>query len=142
MSLHACTIAFLFARTPPTHRFFSMCLPKGQEAELAGFFVYCTQILAWLPPLIFSLLVDANVPQKYGVIASSFGFVVGILFLSCTASWEEIVAEADQNKDLDLIVDDNSGVAVQDEVIHQGPGIDSRPTHQGSWVVDEQVVTT
>lgn len=128
MSLHACTIAFLFARTPPTHRFFSMCLPKGQEAELAGFYVYCTQILAWLPPLIFSLLVEANVPQKYGVIATSFGFVVGIMFLSCTASWEEILAEADHNKGLDLILDEKY-VAMKDEGI-QGPGDGTRPNNE------------
>jgi Na+/melibiose symporter-like transporter len=105
-----------------------MCLPKGQEAELAGFYVYCTQILAWLPPLIFSLLVEANVPQKYGVIATSFGFVVGIMFLSCTASWEEILAEADHNKGLDLILDEKY-VAMKDEGI-QGPGDGTRPNNE------------
>lgn len=71
-----------------------MILPQGQEAELAGFFVYCTQILGWLPPLIFSLMIEADVDYKYGVIATSFGFVISIGFLSCAASWPEIVKEA------------------------------------------------
>mmetsp|Transcript_25344 Transcript_25344/g.44488 ORF Transcript_25344/g.44488 Transcript_25344/m.44488 type:complete len:109 (+) Transcript_25344:1627-1953(+) len=79
-----------------------MCLPKGQEAELAGFFVYCTQILGWLPPLLFSFLVQADVSQKYGVIVSAFGFVAAILLLSCTGSWEDIVAEAERNAAVDL----------------------------------------
>lgn len=73
-----------------------MVLPRGQEAELAGFFVYCTQILGWLPPLLFSILVENDVDYKYGVIVTSFGFVVSISLLSCTASWPEIVKEAQE----------------------------------------------
>lgn len=72
-----------------------MCLPRGQEAELAGFFVYCTQILGWLPPLLFSILVENDVAQKYGVVISAFGFVTAIGFLSCAAPWPEIVKEAE-----------------------------------------------
>mmetsp|Transcript_44967 Transcript_44967/g.109217 ORF Transcript_44967/g.109217 Transcript_44967/m.109217 type:complete len:673 (-) Transcript_44967:2423-4441(-) len=77
--------------------FFSMCLPKGQEAELSGFFVYCTQILGWLPPLLFSIMNENGIDQKYGVIITTFGFVVSIALLSCTASWDEIVEEANRN---------------------------------------------
>jgi hypothetical protein len=77
-------------------RFFSMCLPRGQETELAGFYVYCTQILSWLPPLLFTVLIEANVAYKYGVILTSFGFVVSIGFLSCAAPWPEIVKEAEE----------------------------------------------
>lgn len=79
---------------PTENLFFSMCLPKGQEAELAGFFVYCTQILAWLPPLLFTILVEANVAQKWGVIVTSFGFFVAICLLMLTGSWDVIVEEA------------------------------------------------
>jgi Na+/melibiose symporter-like transporter len=68
---------------------------------------YCTQILSWLPPLIFTLLVQHDVDQKYGVIAVSFGFGVAVLLLSCTASWDEILAEAGNNKDLHFGSDDD-----------------------------------
>ena len=78
---------------PTENLFFSMCLPKGQEAELAGFFVYCSQILSWLPPLIFTLLVEVNVSQKYGVIVVSTFFLVAVGLLMCTCSWDEIVEE-------------------------------------------------
>ncbi|KAL3929238.1 MAG: hypothetical protein SGARI_004810 [Bacillariaceae sp.] len=88
---------------PTENLFFSMCLPKGQEAELAGFYVYCTQILSWLPPLLFSVLVQADVPQKWGVVATAFGYAVSIMFLSCTGSWEEILEEAAHNKDVNLV---------------------------------------
>ena len=74
--------------------FFSMCLPKGQEAELAGFFVYCTQILGWLPPLIFSAMVEAGVDQNYGVMSVTVFFFIAIGILSCAAPWPEILKEA------------------------------------------------
>jgi Na+/melibiose symporter-like transporter len=64
---------------------------------------YCTQILAWLPPLIFTLLVQNEVDQKYGVISVSFGFLAAVLLLSCTSSWDEILAEADHNKNVHLL---------------------------------------
>jgi MFS-type transporter involved in bile tolerance (Atg22 family) len=76
--------------------FFSMVLPKGQEAELTGSFIYCTQILAWLPPLLFTILVENDVAQKWGVVVTSFGFLVAAGLLTMTAPWEDIVKEAQQ----------------------------------------------
>jgi MFS transporter, UMF1 family len=77
---------------PTENLFFSMILPHGQEAELSGFFVYCTQILGWLPPLIFSILVDNNVSQTYGVMSLSIYFFIAILLLSRAAPWSDILA--------------------------------------------------
>jgi MFS-type transporter involved in bile tolerance (Atg22 family) len=79
---------------PTENLFFSMCLPKGQEAELAGFFVYCTQILGWLPPLLFTILVEQSVHQKYGVIVTASFLLVAAALLRCAAPWDEIVAES------------------------------------------------
>jgi MFS-type transporter involved in bile tolerance (Atg22 family) len=84
---------------PTENLFFSMCLPKGHEAELSGFYVYCTQILGWLPPLIFSLLVSNDVSQKYGVMSVTVFFLVAIGLLSCAAPWDEIVDEVSQSID-------------------------------------------
>lgn len=78
---------------------------------------YCTQILGWLPPLIFTILVQSDVDQKFGVISTSFGFLVSVFFLSCAASWDEILAEADHNKDLDLAGDDVHGVVKKDVLL-------------------------
>lgn len=59
-----------------------MLLPRGQEAELSGFYVYCTQILGWLPPLIFSVMVESNIDQKFGILAVQSFFGVAIVLLS------------------------------------------------------------
>ena len=71
----------------------SLCIPMGKEAELAGFFVYCTQILGWLPPLIFSLLVESDVSQGVGVMVISSFFLVAIAFMSMTGPWQVIIDE-------------------------------------------------
>eukprot|EP00535_Pseudo-nitzschia_heimii_P003535 CAMPEP_0197185704 /NCGR_PEP_ID=MMETSP1423-20130617/12484_1 /TAXON_ID=476441 /ORGANISM="Pseudo-nitzschia heimii, Strain UNC1101" /LENGTH=492 /DNA_ID=CAMNT_0042636837 /DNA_START=91 /DNA_END=1569 /DNA_ORIENTATION=- len=74
--------------------FFSMCLPNGQEAEFAGFFVYCTQILVWLPPLLFTISLESGLEQKYGLIVASTFFLLAAGVLMFAASWDEIVEEA------------------------------------------------
>merc|ERR1712224_807908 len=84
---------------PTGNLFFSMCLPKGQEAEFAGFWVYCSQILAWLGPLLFSLLVTYDVEQKYGVAVVASGFLIGCRFLTFTGTWDEILLEAEYGRD-------------------------------------------
>ena len=78
---------------PVEHLFFSMCLPKDQEAEFSGFFVYCSQILGWLPPLIFTIMVEANVGQTYGVIAASGFLLLAAGIISCAAPWPEILED-------------------------------------------------
>ena len=85
----------------PTERlFFSMIVPHGLEAELSGFYVYCTQIIGWLPPLVFSILVEANVDQGYGVIAISGFALIAVALLSMAASWSEILADTEEEKSI------------------------------------------
>ena len=67
---------------PTQNLCFSLLLPRGQEAELSGFYVYCTQILGWLPPLIFSIMVESNIDQKYGILVVQLFFGVAIVLMS------------------------------------------------------------
>jgi MFS-type transporter involved in bile tolerance (Atg22 family) len=87
---------------PSIKMFLSFVVPHGQEAEVTGFFVYCSQILVWLPPLIFSILVEMNVDQKFGVIAiGSFG-LVSIVFFQMAAPFNEILDEIHGKPNTDL----------------------------------------
>lgn len=83
--------------------FFSMVLPKGQEAELTGFFVYCTQILVWLPPLVFSAMIEAGVKQTWGLMSLIIFFVIAIGFLSLVAPWPEVLEESAKTVDVELV---------------------------------------
>ena len=85
---------------PTQTLFFSLVVPPGQEAEFSGLLVYCTQILAWLTPLVFSILIEFDVPQKYGVIVTASGFLIAVFFLMLTCSWEDILKES--NADIDM----------------------------------------
>ena len=93
----------------PTEKlFFSMCLPKGQEAELSGFYVYCSQILGWMPPLLFSVMVEANVRQTYGVVAVGCFLPLAAGIISCAAPWPEILEESGRDPKAEQEVVDDS----------------------------------
>lgn len=79
---------------PTENLFFAVSVPSGQEAELSGFFVYCTQILSWLPPLLFAWCIESGVAMKYSLIVVDAFFLLAIGLLFFADSWEEIVAEA------------------------------------------------
>jgi len=79
---------------PTENLFFSQCIPRKQEAELAGFFIYCSQILGWFPPLIFSIMVQNNINMKWALTAVASIFLISIFFLCLCGSWPEILEEA------------------------------------------------
>lgn len=74
--------------------FFSMVLPRGQEAELTGYFVYCSQILAWLPPLLFAVMIEAGVAQTWGLMSLIIFFAIAIGFLCLVAPWNDVLEES------------------------------------------------
>lgn len=76
----------------------SLTIPTGQEGELSGFFVYCSQILAWLPPLVFSVLVENDVDQAVGIIAVSAFCLVAVAIFSLCAPWDELLDEVHNNE--------------------------------------------
>lgn len=106
---------------PVENLIFSLILPKGQETELAGFYVFCTQVLGWLPPLCFGWMIQNLIPQKYAIIVVASFFLVAIVIMMCTASWEEIVEQGATAVVKDSIVDvgDSSGKDKKDEAVTQ-----------------------
>mmetsp|Transcript_20149 Transcript_20149/g.43767 ORF Transcript_20149/g.43767 Transcript_20149/m.43767 type:complete len:548 (-) Transcript_20149:358-2001(-) len=84
---------------PTENLFFSCILPKGQEAEIAGFRVYCSMILSWLPPLIFSVLVENGVDAKWGMtFMGSFVLVAALMLKFGAGTWEEILQESGRSE--------------------------------------------
>lgn len=69
---------------------FSFLVPAGQESELTGFFVCCTVFLTWLPPLIYSVIVNqGNINEVYGLSTLIAFQLLALLALSQLPSWEE-----------------------------------------------------
>mmetsp|Transcript_26134 Transcript_26134/g.30354 ORF Transcript_26134/g.30354 Transcript_26134/m.30354 type:complete len:486 (+) Transcript_26134:142-1599(+) len=77
---------------PTESLIFSMIMPKGQEAELAGFFLYCTQILGWLPPLIFTIMNENGVSLSWGGIHLNAYMLLGAGCYQMMPSWSSCLA--------------------------------------------------
>ena len=73
--------------------YLSCLVPKGQEAEIAGFYNFATVILAWAPTLVFAVCIENNVEQKYAFMAAVSFILPGILLLMCSGKWEDIIEE-------------------------------------------------
>lgn len=69
---------------------YSLCVPKGQDAEFTGFYVYCTQIIVWLPPLIFSGLVQQGISQSVGVFVVAMFGLIAVILISLLPPWKEM----------------------------------------------------
>lgn len=114
---------------PTVGMILSMCTPASKEGEVSGFFVYCTQILAWVPPLIFSLLVEADVDQGIGVVCAGSFFLVATGVMSMSASWKEILEEVVENDTKQLEIDNSmhtkdTGVRSSIELCESGDALD------------------
>jgi len=77
----------------------SMICPVGQEAELSGFFVFSSNILVWLPPLIFTAMNESGISMQWGLMSLVIFFAFGIGLLSFMDKWENIRSERDNGKD-------------------------------------------
>jgi len=83
----------------PLHKLiYSLIVPAGQEAELAGLWRYCTQILSWAPPLVFTLLNESGIPLSWGGVSFNFFLVIGLTFFMFMYSWDDCLKEAKVNK--------------------------------------------
>merc|ERR1712045_849954 len=67
---------------------FSMIMPKDQEAELSGFFIYCTQILGWLPPLVFTVMNESGINLSWGGIHLNAYFFLGFCLTWLMPPWK------------------------------------------------------
>jgi hypothetical protein len=80
-------------------------LPEGQEAELAGFFVYCTIILTWLPPLLFSVVVECGAADHWGLMPPLAFRVLGLISLFRVPPWDQVLEGTKHNL---LLLDDHA----------------------------------
>lgn len=92
---------------PTENLIFSMCLPKGQEAGLTGFYVYCTQVLVWLPPLIFTTINEAGVHMKYALMSLVIFLAIAVIFIQAMDSWDTVLEKAATNKMIEDAYDEN-----------------------------------
>ena len=66
----------------PMHTTLFMTIsPHGQETEMMGTYIFAGQVLAFLPPLLFSVLIEFGVDMKVGLASLDVFFGIGFVFL-------------------------------------------------------------
>mmetsp|Transcript_20021 Transcript_20021/g.30308 ORF Transcript_20021/g.30308 Transcript_20021/m.30308 type:complete len:492 (-) Transcript_20021:324-1799(-) len=81
----------------PTEKLiYSMIVPAGQESELSGFFLYCTQILSWLPNLIFTMMNEAGINLSWGGIHLNIYLLIALIINQRMLPWDECISIARQ----------------------------------------------
>ena len=86
-------------------------MPKGQEAEFAGFALFCSQILGWLPPLVFTLMNEnPKIGISWGGVHLNIWLFTSFIFYSLMPAWKKCLEiTSGENKILNIGNDDNSG---------------------------------
>jgi MFS-type transporter involved in bile tolerance (Atg22 family) len=59
----------------------SVLIPNGQDAELMGTYLFASQCLTWVPPLVFTLMNELGVSQRVGIGTFSIYFGIGVVAL-------------------------------------------------------------
>lgn len=74
----------------PMHSTLFMTIsPTGQETEMMGTYIFAGQVLAWLPPLLFSILNELGVSMSAGMISLDVFFCTAFIFLSLIGNYHK-----------------------------------------------------
>lgn len=68
---------------------YTTIIPKGQEVEMMGVYVFCFHIFAFLPPLFFTFLNEEGFSMRWGMASINLFFALGLLFLHQIKDYEE-----------------------------------------------------
>jgi len=81
-------------------------VPKGIEAEMSGLYIFASQILMWLPPLVFTLMNENGVDIQIAITCFGGYFLIALVALNFMGRYDAITAgtEAHEKEEiLDLI---------------------------------------
>lgn len=81
--------------TYPSQRvLFCTLIPKGQETEMMGLFVFVGQIMGWLPSLIFTIMNENDIPLQYGLAVVGGFCMMAVVFTLPIGSYARACEEA------------------------------------------------
>jgi MFS-type transporter involved in bile tolerance (Atg22 family) len=66
---------------PTEKALYCSIIPRGQDAELMGVYIFACQILSWLPPFIFTALNECGFSMRAGLVSLNAYFFVSFLVL-------------------------------------------------------------
>jgi hypothetical protein len=69
-------------------------IPRGQEAELMGTYICACQMLAWLPPLVFTIMNEAGYSMRIGLFTLTMYFAISFCILFLVGDYGKAVGHA------------------------------------------------
>ena len=88
-------------------------IPKNKDAELMGAYLFFGQILAWLPPLVFTALNEANVSIRISMLSLLIFWFISVVCLQIMGPYENAVRQANDT------VEDSSPTNVTDSEVEE-----------------------
>jgi len=77
-------------------------IPKDQDAEMMGFYLFASQVLIWCPTLIFTSLNEAGYDQRIGLGMLNVFFLGGIVCLFLMGSYDQAKDTALSNQNVNV----------------------------------------
>ena len=71
-------------------------IPDGQQTELMGIFVFTSGVISWLPPLIFTVMVNMDIGMNWGLLILPVFYTLALitLILKVEPGYEEACDKA------------------------------------------------
>ena len=74
-------------------------IPKGQDAELMGYYLFCGQILLWLPSLIFTILNENGVNMRIGIASVGAFFLIALVAYFVMGNYKDAMQVAEEGNE-------------------------------------------
>lgn len=89
-------------------------IPKHKDAELMGAYLFFGQILAWLPPLVFTALNEAGISIRINMLSLILFWFISVVCLQIMGPYENALRAASDAIDESSPADDNAAQSVEE----------------------------
>lgn len=96
--------------------------PRGQETEIMGMFTFVTQVIGWLPALIFSIMNEKGVDMRWGVSVLAWFLLLSILLLFGVGDYDAAVQQVKEVGEQELEEMAAAKAEVENLVAEEGEG--------------------
>jgi MFS transporter, UMF1 family len=126
--------------TYPSQRvLFCTLMPKGQETEMMGLFVFMGQILGWLPPLIVTIMNENEISMQYSLFVIPCFCLAAFLSTLCMGNYQDAVdlVARDSREKLQAVVE---AATRGYNTAGTGPCLDAKMYHTGKGYSDDDII--
>lgn len=76
---------------PTNAALYCTIIPRGQESELMGLYLFSGLVCSWLPPFLFTVLNEVGLSMRWGLASLNVFFASGFIFLKMIGNYQDAV---------------------------------------------------